>query len=124
VAIETVTGSLRELVDGRHPFGDFDLVYCGGELERLPHASAQGLVRSLFGTLARGGRLVVPSLLPTLPDAAMMEAFFDWRLSLRGEREIFDLASGIPREDMGSWLYSANDESTLGVLVVERRRLD
>ena len=120
--METVPGSLRELVEGRRDFAELDLVYCAGVMETLPPASAQGLVRALFGTLAPGGRLVVRSLLPTLPDAALLEAFFDWRLALRSERDIFALASGIPEEEIGSWLFSANEESTLGVLVVERRR--
>lgn len=120
--VRTVPGSLRELVEGRHDFAELDLVFCAGVMETLPPASAQGLVRALFGTLAPGGRLVVPSLLPTLPDAALLEAFLDWRLALRSERDIFALASGIPKEEIGSWLFSANEESTIGVLVVQRRR--
>lgn len=119
--IEARQGSLRQLVEGRHDFGPMNLVYCSGLLETLPQVSAQGLVRTLFGMLAPGGRLVLSNFLPGLPDAALLEIFFDWRMTLRNQGEIFALAAPLPKEQIGSWLYSENADATIGFLTVDRR---
>lgn len=121
-AIEARQGSLRQLVEGRHDFaGSMDLVYCSGVLETLPHVSAQGLVKTLFSMLVPGGRLVLSNFLPGLPDAALLEIYFDWRMTLRNQGEIFALAAPLPKEAIGSWLYSENAEATIGFLTVDRR---
>jgi extracellular factor (EF) 3-hydroxypalmitic acid methyl ester biosynthesis protein len=120
--VEVRQGSLRQLVEGRHDFaGTMQLVYCSGVLETLPQASAQGLAKTLFSMLAPGGRLVLSNFLPGLPDAALLEIFFDWRMTLRNQGEIFALAAPLPKEAVGSWLYSENAEATIGFLTVDRR---
>src|SRR5688572_10647181 len=119
--IEARQGSLRQLVEGRHDFGPMNLVYCSGLLETLPQVSAQGLVKTLFSMLAPGGRMVLSNFLPGLPDAALLEIYFDWRMTLRNQGEIFALAAPLPKEQIGSWLYSENAEATIGFLTVDRR---
>ena len=114
-------GSLRQLVEGLDDFGDMHLVYCSGLLETLPQASAQGLVKTLFRMLRPGGRLVLSNFLPALPDAALLEIYFDWRMTLRTQGEIFALAAPLPKEHVGSWIYSENAESTIGFLAIDRR---
>jgi hypothetical protein len=121
VPLEARQGSLRQLVEGRHDFGPMHLVYCSGILETLPQVSAQGLVKTLFSMLAPGGRLVLSNFLPGLPDAALLEIFFDWRTTLRNQGEIFALAAPLPKEEIGSWLYSENADATIGFLTVDRR---
>jgi extracellular factor (EF) 3-hydroxypalmitic acid methyl ester biosynthesis protein len=121
IPLEARQGSLRQLVEGRHDFGPMNLVYCSGILETLPQVSAQGLVRTLFSMLAPGGRLVLSNFLPGLPDAALLEIFFDWRMTLRNQGEIFALAAPLPKEEIGSWLYSENADATIGFLTVDRR---
>ncbi len=119
--VETFQGSLRQLVEGRHDYASMNLVYCSGILETLPQASAQGVVKTLFGMLAPGGRLVISNFLTALPDAALLEIYFDWRMTLRNQGEIFALAQPLPKEELGSWLYSENADSTIGFLTVDRR---
>jgi extracellular factor (EF) 3-hydroxypalmitic acid methyl ester biosynthesis protein len=120
--VEPRQGSLRQLVEGRHDFaGAMDLVYCSGVMETLPQVSAQGLVKTLFSMLSPGGRLVLSNFLPGLPDAALLEIYFDWRMTLRNQGEIFALAAPMPKEAIGSWLYSENADATIGFLTVDRR---
>jgi len=119
--IEAMQGSLRQLVEGRHQLVRMDLVYTSGILETLPHAAAQGIVKTLFGMLAPGGRLVLSNFLPGLPDAALLEIYFDWRMTLRNQGEIFALAAPLPKDQIGSWLYSENAEATIGFLTIDRR---
>lgn len=120
--VEVRQGSLRQLVEGRHDYaGGMDLVYCSGILETLPQVSAQGVVKTLFSMLAPGGRLVLSNFLPGLPDAALLEIYFDWRMTLRNQGEIFALAAPLPKESIGSWLYSENADATIGFLTVDRR---
>lgn len=121
VPVEARQGSLRQLVEGRHDFGNMQLVYCSGILETLPQVSAQGLVKTLFSMLAPGGRMVLSNFLPGLPDAALLEIYFDWRMTLRNQGEIFALAAPLPKESIGSWLYSENADATVGFLTVDRR---
>lgn len=121
VPVEARQGSLRQLVEGRHDFGNMQLVYCSGILETLPQVSAQGLVKTLFAMLAPGGRMVLSNFLPGLPDAALLEIYFDWRMTLRNQGEIFALAAPLPKEEIGSWLYSENADATVGFLTVDRR---
>jgi extracellular factor (EF) 3-hydroxypalmitic acid methyl ester biosynthesis protein len=120
--VEVRQGSLRQLVEGRHDYaGSMNLVYCSGVLETLPQVSAQGVVKTLFSMLAPGGRLVLSNFLPGLPDAALLEIYFDWRMTLRNQGEIFALAAPLPKESIGSWLYSENADATIGFLTVDRR---
>lgn len=112
---------LREIARGDHTFRDMDLVYCCGLLEALPTPAALGLARSLFGMLAHGGTLVLTHFLPGLPEAAYLEAFMDWRMAYRSQSDFFTLVQRGMQEATAQWSYGENAESTLGVMVVQRR---
>lgn len=114
-------GSLRTLLEGRHLFGDMDLVYCTHWLDDQPQPAAQKLARSLFAMLRPGGTLLLACFTPKLPEAAMMDAYMDWRMVLRTEAEIFDLVKPIEPEAVSGWFYSENPESTMGFVSVARR---
>jgi len=114
-------GSIRSLVDGKHLFGDMDLVYCAHWLETLSQPAAQALTRALFAMLKPGGTLMLACFTPKLPEAAMMEAYMDWRMVLRTEAEIFDLVKPLDTEAVSGWFYSENPESTMGFVSVQRK---
>jgi len=121
VPIETHPGSIRQLIEGKHLFGDQDFVYCAGLMETLPQAAAQGLTRALFALLRPGGTLLIANLRSHLPDAGYLEAYMDWRMVLRTEAEIYDLLRPLESEAVSGWFYSENSESTIGFVSVQRR---
>jgi SAM-dependent methyltransferase len=119
--ILTHQGSVRQLVDGKHLFGDMDLVYCSGLMEALPQAAALGLSRALFAMLRPGGSLVITCFTHGLAEAGYLEAFMDWRMVYRTPVEIVDLAKAIASDEISGWTYRESPEATLGVLRVTRR---
>ena len=114
-------GTIRQIAEGRHLFGDMDLVYSSGLLETLPHPAAVGLARALFGMLSPGGTLLLTHFLPGLAEAAYLEGFFDWRMVYRTPADLFDLVKELPTETVSTWVYSESAEGTLGVLSVQKR---
>ncbi|MGZ5098387.1 MAG: class I SAM-dependent methyltransferase [Usitatibacter sp.] len=114
-------GSVRQLAEGKHLFGDMDLVYCAGLMESLPQAEAQALARALFAMLAPGGTLIVTHFLPGLEEAAFLETFLDWKMIYRGDAEILELVRGLPLDSVSDRSYAENPESTLGIAAVTRR---
>ena len=114
-------GTLRQIAEGRHLFGDMDLVYSAGMLETLPHASAVGLARALYAMLAPGGTMLLTHFLPGLDDAGFLEVFFDWRMVYRSPPDLFDLVKELPTETVSTWVYSESKEGTIGVVSIQRR---
>jgi extracellular factor (EF) 3-hydroxypalmitic acid methyl ester biosynthesis protein len=119
--IVTHRGSIRELAEGRHLFGDMDLVYTAGVMETLPHAAAVGLARALFALLAPGGTLLITHFLPSLGEAGFIEAFMDWWMVYRTQAQVFDLVKELPPDTASSWAYSESAASSLGVVSIRRR---
>jgi len=114
-------GSVRDLVRGGTAFIDMDLVYCSGLLETLPQPQATALVRSLFGMVRRGGKLVLTQFLAGLIDAAFLETYMDWRMVYRTRAEVLELVQGLLPDARDAWDYTESPESTLGVMTLERR---
>jgi hypothetical protein len=118
--VVTHHGSVRQLSEGKHLFGDMDLAYCAGLMESLPHAAAQALVRALFAMLAPGGMLIVTHFLAGLEEAAFLETFLDWEMTYRTQAEIVALVSNLPQDSVSGWSYAENSESTLGMAFATR----
>lgn len=119
--VVTHHGSLQTLADARATFGECDVAWCAGLLETLPPPAAAGLARALFAMLAPGGTLLLAQFLPTLPEAAFLEAFMDWKMAYRTQAEIFALVRELPDDTVRSWQYSESPESTVGLVAVRRR---
>ena len=119
--IVTHHGTVRQIGEGRHLFGDMDLVYSSGLLETLPHPSAVGLARALYTMVAPGGSLLLTHFLPGLTEAAFLEAFLDWRMVYRKHADLFDLVKELPAETVSTWVFSESPEATLGVLSIQKR---
>ena len=114
-------GSVLEFAEGRHLFGDLDLIYSSGMLESVPQAAAQGFTRTLFAMLAPGGKLFLTHFLSALDEAGFLDAFLDWRMVYRNQSEVFDLAEELPPDTVSTWTYSENPDGTMGVLAIQKR---
>ncbi|MFT8246292.1 class I SAM-dependent methyltransferase [Roseomonas sp. BN140053] len=77
-------------------FGQFDLVYAATACEYLADREARRLVSAMFQALKPGGRLLVASFVPDLPENGYMAAFMDWhpiRRDAAGLGAVLDVVS-------------------------------
>jgi extracellular factor (EF) 3-hydroxypalmitic acid methyl ester biosynthesis protein len=114
-------GSVRQLIEGRHLFGDMDFIHSGSLLDALPQASAGELVRALFAALHPSGTLLITALLEGFPEAGYLEAYMDWRILYRSRAALEGLATTLPDDAVESVTYLQNPEGTLGSLAIQRR---
>ena len=98
--VETVSASIRQLLTNRLDVGTFDLVYSTGLFDYLKPNMGQRLVLGMFNMLKPGGRLMVANFLPGVHDIGYMEAFMDWFLIYRDRREMVELTTQIPEEEV------------------------
>ena len=81
-----------------HPleFGRFDLVYAATACEVFADREARRLVEAMFAVLKPGGRALVATLRPDLPEAGYMAAYMGWRPALRGEASLRAILDAVP----------------------------
>ena len=100
--VRAVPGSVRAVLSGRRPAGDFDLIYAAGLYDYLATKTACALTRTLFQSLRPNGRLLIPNFAPSLRDIGYMEAIMDWYLTYREENAMLELADALPKEEVGA----------------------
>jgi SAM-dependent methyltransferase len=83
---------IRDLILGRLPLGQFDLIYSLGVLDYLDHAQVAQLLRATYRMLAPGGRLLLGNFMPGMQGIAYAECFANWQLELRSTRELAAIA--------------------------------
>lgn len=86
--VTTVAASIRQLLLGRHPLRDFDLVYAAGLFDYLDDRVARRLARWMFDRLNPGGTLLIANFVPEAPGLGYLEAVMDWPLLYRSEAEV------------------------------------
>ena len=99
--VEVINDSLGAIFKKRIT-GQFDFIYAAGLYDYLPDETAAQLTKAIFDMLNPGGKLLVANYTPETPDAAFMEAFLDWPLIYRTEKEIHQFYSLIPRNSISS----------------------
>lgn len=114
-------GSVRQLVEGRHLFGDMDFVHAGALMESLPQLQAAELARALFAMLRPGGTLLVTNLLEAFPEAGYVEAYMDWRVAYRTRAGIEALAADIDAPAIDTVTYLQDSDATIGAIAITRR---
>ena len=119
--IATHQGSVRQLAEGRHLFGDMDFVTCGGLLDCLGDGQAAELVRALFAMLRPGGTLLASAMLDTLPESGYAEAYMDWRIAYRTRESLHALGADLPADAVESVTYVESPEGTVGAIAIRRR---
>jgi SAM-dependent methyltransferase len=90
--VRPICQRVRTLLRGEFNVEGMQLIYSAGLYDYLPDASAEQLIRVLFGMLAPGGRLVVCNFVPESPGRGYMEAFMDWFLIYRDEAGLATVA--------------------------------
>ena len=59
--------------------------------------------------------------MPEIQDRAFMEAFMDWWLIYRDERQMLELASALPNDEVASQRTFVEHEENIAFLEVVRR---
>jgi SAM-dependent methyltransferase len=113
-------GNTSDLVDSIEGLCDMDIVYCAGLMETLPQPAAERLARGLFAMVRPGGTLVVTNFLDDMPEAGYLEAYMDWQMHYRTNEQIFALTASLVA-DTRTWAYSESEQSTLGVIALQRK---
>jgi hypothetical protein len=101
-AVRAFAGSVRAVLAGRAPTGDFDFIYAAGLYDYLATKTACALTRKLFESLRPNGRLLIPNFTPSLRDIGYMEAVMDWRLIYRDESAMLQLSNALPADEVAS----------------------
>lgn len=100
--LETVQGSVRQLLGKRIRFANVDLIWSAGLYDYLQVPVARALTAALFSMLAPEGRLVLVNFAPELPDIGYMEVAMAWHLIYRSEAEMEALVSALPEDEVAS----------------------
>ena len=98
--IETLAGTVRQLLGGHLELGTFDLIYSVALYDYLQHAIAKRLIERLFTMLRPGGRLLVANLSPEVSERGYMESYMNWHLIYRTHAEMLDLAANLDPEEI------------------------
>ena len=125
--VETLAGTIRQLVAGKLQPGEFDLIYSTGLYGYLEQPIGQRVTTRLFDMLRPGGQLLIASFLTGLPECGYMESFMDWQLIYRSRDETLGLAAALDEtlvDDIrlltGSD-QSSNDRGSIVLLQVTKR---
>jgi len=86
--IETVHGSVVDLLAKRLTFTGFDVVYAAGLFDYLSDKLARRLIAAMLAALRPGGLMVVPNFMPDIRETIYMEAFMKWLLIYRTEEDM------------------------------------
>ena len=93
-AIESIDGSVRGLLRRAYKLGSFDVVYAAGLYDYLPAPVAVRLTQRCMELVRPGGTFLFANFSDETRVDGYMEAFMNWALLLRGEREMWGIVNG------------------------------
>lgn len=96
--VETIQGSIRQIVAGRFARRGFDYIYAAGLYDYLGTPLAQRLTQVLMEKLNPGGRLLIANFTHDTEDVGYMEAYKDWWLLFRDEAEMLGIVRSVPSD--------------------------
>ncbi|NKL23657.1 class I SAM-dependent methyltransferase [Rhizobium leguminosarum] len=112
--VESVNGSVKSLLAGRHALGMFDFVYAAGLYDYLPDPVAIKLAKKCVSMLKPGGTFLFANFSPETDVDGYMETFMNWRLLLRSEHDMARLANECARGiDVGVSVWSGSNRSVV-----------
>jgi hypothetical protein len=123
LGVQTVNGSVRQILAGEVRLGRYDFVYAAGLYDYLSAPVAAALTRRMFDMTRPGGSLLIPNFLPSVRDTGYMESFMDWRLIYRNEDDMHALAAALPRNEVASYRVFQDAFGAITYLVVEKGHL-
>jgi extracellular factor (EF) 3-hydroxypalmitic acid methyl ester biosynthesis protein len=121
LGVRTEHESVRGLISGSGALRGFDLVYTAGLFDALDERTAGRLCEAMFGAARPGGRVLLTSFLPGIPDAGYMEGLMDWNVVHRSEPELLGLAGGIPRRRIADLTLSFDDDENVAYLSIGKK---
>jgi SAM-dependent methyltransferase len=121
LGIETLVGSVRDILQGRLALSDFDFVYAAGLYDYLPLPVAQRLSERLFRMLNPGGRLLLANFIPNISNVGFMEAFLDWWLIYRTRAELLQVADTVPDKQLETMHIFMDENINIAFLEIERK---
>lgn len=121
LGVVTLTGSVREMLKGLLPEGEFDFIYAAGLYDYLAPSVAQRITEILFARLHPGGRLFLANYLPGIAYAGFIEAILDWWLIYRSKPELLSVAETLPQQQVASYRIAVEEEGNIAMLEIERR---
>ena len=121
LGVTPLAASVRDILTNRVEVGRFDLIYSTGLYDYLTEPVGQRLCEKLLDMLNPGGRFLIANITPTLPDAAYMEAYTDWWLIYRTERQLLRLADTLPNNHVESVSLLPEEHNHFAFLEVVRK---
>jgi hypothetical protein len=91
IKVETIEGSVRQILAGKLRIPDADLVYALGLFDYLQQPVAKRFAELMLEAVRPGGVMLIPNFLPGIGDIGWMESFMDWKLIYRRDAEMLDL---------------------------------
>jgi hypothetical protein len=119
--VETVPGTVRQLLGRKVELGAFDFIYSTGLYDYLQQPLARRLTTRLFEMLNPGGRLVVANFLNGIDERGYMESYMDWQLVYRSHADMLDLAMAVDQEEVDDIRLRADDKRCILFLHISRR---
>lgn len=124
LGVKPVAGSVKALLTRQLAFEELDLIYAAGLYDYLPQPVAIRLTRLLVEMLKPGGRLLVANYADPFEDSsfkAYMEAFMDWWLIYRTEREVAEWLQELPSEQLRGHQLFRDETGNVIYLEITRR---
>lgn len=100
--------------------GRFHLAYAVTAFEQLSDERASRLARALFETLRPGGRMLVASLTPDLPERGYMRAFMNWAPVLRDEAGLNAVTAAVPHAQCSRRIAWRGTNGCVAYALIER----
>jgi SAM-dependent methyltransferase len=119
--VETVAGTVRQLLTKRLDLGQFDFIYSTGLFDYVQQPVAKRLTERLFDMLRPGGQLLIANFLSGIPGQGYMESFMDWYLIYRSHLQMLDLAMTIDQTRVKDIRLLAEDLQNILFLQVTRK---
>jgi len=119
--IETMNGTIRQLVKQQQNLGGFDFVYSVGLFDYLPMSTARRLASAMFQMLRPRGRLLLANFLPGILDVGYMEVYMGWKLIYRTRLEMLEISREIPQEQVKDIHLFAEENQNIIFLEVKKR---
>jgi extracellular factor (EF) 3-hydroxypalmitic acid methyl ester biosynthesis protein len=120
LGVQTMPGSVRQILSGKAKLGQYDFVYAAGLFDYLSGPVASALTRRMFEMTRPGGLMLIPNFLAGAADTGYMEAFMDWRLIYRNHSDMMALAATLPRSAVADCQVFDDSDDAITCLLVSK----
>jgi extracellular factor (EF) 3-hydroxypalmitic acid methyl ester biosynthesis protein len=122
LGIQTMPGSVRQILSGKATLGQYDFVYAAGLFDYLSAPAAAALTCRMFDMTRPGGLMLIPNFLTGVRDVGYMEAFMDWHLIYRNHADMRTLAAGLPRGSVANCQVFDDQDDAITFLLVSKAK--